>query len=164
MSGLLAGLFEPPTTPSAEVGLDTDDQKELALSTLSSIIGAIDKDITTTHQRVSSIPHIFSHINMTYHIQLLVLNSTELPPLCRTDRAVWLSQEEVESANIGTGVKKVWAEIYGSWGSSEPVKSGSTALKGKRPKKGAAPSVEGKVVKKVMMPSMPRSTVAPLAP
>lgn len=68
----------------------------------------------------------------------------------------------MESANIGTGVKKVWAEIYGSWGSFD---AGAAKEKGKGKGKGvkrksvvkgdAEAEAGGKKVKKIMMPMMP---------
>jgi A/G-specific adenine glycosylase len=126
-------------------------------------------DIIKLHRDIGPIPHIFSHINMTYHIQHLRLESTSPPPIPKIDRAVWLDDEGVDHANVGTGVKKVWAEIFGSWGMFEP---GAPAKKGKVVKrKIASKEVEpvksegkveakngGKVVKKIMMPMMPSRT------
>lgn len=103
---------------------------------------------------------------MTYHIHLLTLTSSGSEPPSikpRTPRpAVWLSGEEVEKANVGTGVKKVWAEIYGSWGSFEESKMGAVVAKKEKITnnksmrlKSPAASKDGKIVKKVMMPAMP---------
>ena len=103
-----------------------------------------------TRRDIGSIPHIFSHINMTYHILHVVLTdpSAPAPP---TD-GWWLDELGVENANVGTGVKKVWAEIYGSWGSFDATtrKAQKSAKKGKEVVRG-----DGKVSKKVMMPAMP---------
>jgi A/G-specific adenine glycosylase len=101
---------------------------------------------------------------MTYHIQLLVLESPHPPPAPKSDRAIWLDNEGVEHANVGTGVKKVWAEIFGSWGNFEPG-SGEKKPKTKAVKK-KAESVKQKVqpgekvVKKIMMPMMPSRTTS----
>ncbi len=43
--------------------------------------------------------------------------------------AVWLNEMEVEAANVGTGVKKVWAEIFGSWGQFDRPKANVLASK-----------------------------------
>lgn len=105
--------------------------------------------MVTARRDVGSIPHIFSHINMTYHVLHLVLKSSSCPPL--PSMGIWLDDAGVESANIGTGVKKVWAEVYGAWGRFEP------ADKPMKPSKKAKKEVvpEGKVVKNIMMPAMP---------
>lgn len=113
--------------------------------------------VVSAHQSHGSIPHIFSHINMTYHVQHLVITSPDPAPTPTDVRAVWLDDTEVEHANVGTGVKKVWAEVFGSWGSfSAGRKPAKPAVKGKR-KSEVVPlkTEEGKIVKKIMMPMMP---------
>ncbi|WVQ77201.1 A/G-specific adenine glycosylase [Cryptococcus sp. DSM 104548] len=187
--GLLAGLFEPPTTPVA-AGLSSDKRLHASLPCLANYIDLSEPDdmielLLESAQDKGHIPHIFSHINMTYHIHLLTLSTpfyrTSPPDILRTAprQAVWLSEEEVEKANVGTGVKKVWAEVYGQWGSFEV--GGATKKKiVKKQKTAAAPKGKGKggvwakvakstwsddeeeengkggkVVKKVMMPVMP---------
>lgn len=59
-------------------------------------------------------------------------------------------------------MKKVWAAIYGSWGSFEESKMGAVVAKKEKitknkPMKPKSPAAnkDGKVVKKVMMPAMP---------
>ncbi|WVR07224.1 A/G-specific adenine glycosylase [Kwoniella sp. DSM 27419] len=168
--GLLAGLYEPPTTP---VPSSSSPQECLDIS-LAAVTDYADLSTIPAgarqHRYVSSIPHIFSHINMTYHIHHIILDdpSSTHPPALLPDtprQAVWLDEAGVEHANIGTGVKKVWAEVYGAWGSFE--------VTSERPTKKAKPSkpvggkkrpaktmpleevVNGKVVKKIMMPLMP---------
>jgi A/G-specific adenine glycosylase len=96
---------------------------------------------------------------MTYHIQHLVIESTDPPPNTTDPRAVWLDDEGVEQANVGTGVKKVWAEGFGAWGKFEAGAKGASIAK-KAKGKVAKPKAEvvkngDKVVKKIMMPSMP---------
>ncbi|KIR55896.1 A/G-specific adenine glycosylase [Cryptococcus gattii Ru294] len=166
--GLLAGLFEPPTTP-VSAGLSPSERLSASLEALSDYIKITEEDaegLQTSNRDVGNIPHIFSHINMTYHIHLLTLTSSGSEPPSikpRTPRpAVWLSGEEVEKANVGTGVKKVWAEIYGSWGSFEESKMGAVVAKKEKITnnksmrlKSSAANKDGKIVKKVMMPAMP---------
>ncbi|ODO08184.1 A/G-specific adenine glycosylase [Cryptococcus amylolentus CBS 6273] len=185
--GLLAGLFEPPTTP-VSAGLSAPERLHASIITLSNYLNVSElpnllDDMKEGAKEKGSVAHIFSHINMTYHIHLLTLpssSSSEPPDILRTAprQAFWLSEEEVESANVGTGVKKVWAEVYGRWGSFEESSSGAAgAGKGKKvvkkQKTTAAPKGKGrwqkvaksalsdeegengKVVKKVMMPMMP---------
>lgn len=166
--GLLAGLFEPPTTP-VSAGLSPSERLSASLEALSDYIKITEEDaegLQTSNRDVGNIPHIFSHINMTYHIHLLTLTSSGSEPPSikpRTPRpAVWLSGEEVEKANVGTGVKKVWAEIYGSWGSFEESKMGAVVAKKEKITnnksmrlKSPAANKDGKIVKKVMMPAMP---------
>ncbi|OXG55145.1 A/G-specific adenine glycosylase [Cryptococcus neoformans] len=166
--GLLAGLFEPPTTP-VSAGLSSTERLSASLEALSNYIKITEGEaegLQTSNRDVGNISHIFSHINMTYHIHLLILASpgNEPPSVkSKTPRpAVWLNEEEVEKANVGTGVKKVWAEIYGSWGSFEESKMGAVlAKKQKRmnnkstKSKPVGANRNEKIVKKVMMPAMP---------
>lgn len=105
---------------------------------------------------------------MTYHIQHLIIIHPDpaLDPIpCKADNARWLSAEEVENANIGTGVKKVWAEIYGKWGSIDSDTKSSATVKGKGKgggvkRKSAVKTEQGKIVKKIMMPMMPGNSSA----
>lgn len=166
--GLLAGLFEPPTTPIPPSSTK-ESRSEAALKSIAQLLDGPISDNIKLHRDVGPIPHIFSHINMTYHIQHLQIESANPPPEPKLDRAVWLNDGGVEHANIGTGVKKVWAEVFGSWGVFEP---GAPVKKGKVVKrKTGADKVEpeksegkvelknvGKVVKKIMMPMMPSRT------
>lgn len=156
--GLLAGLFEPPTIP---VDLAAD-KLAAALEGLDNLLGTPVSELgTLSHSEVAPVPHTFSHIDMTYHVQHLVIDCGEQPPA--PERGVWLTADEVEKANVGTGVKKVWAAAYGAWGKTE--RTGKAATKPKpNPKAKAAPkrkkpevkSESGKVVRKVMMPIMPQ--------
>ena len=149
-SGLLAGLFEPFTVPVSDP-LTPSARLEKATEALSLALAATDADLSQliiSRRDIGSIPHVFSHINMTYHILHLSLSSSSIPS---TKSGIWLDEAAVESANVGTGVKKVWAEVYGSWGSFDPTFKQVKAAK--RAKKEA--SVEGKILKKLMMPVMP---------
>jgi A/G-specific adenine glycosylase len=160
--GLLAGLFQPPTTP---IPADTDPASRLsaAIATVSALIDQPKLETVSSHRHIGSIPHIFSHINMTYHITHLTITTATLP----ATTALWLDGAGVESANVGTGVKKVWSEIYSSWGSFDASRPAPTATAKKArgaaggAKRSAAKptdrSVEvgGKIVKKIMMPAMP---------
>ena len=146
-TGLLAGLFEPPTTP---VPSDADEQSRLSAAA-ATVQSLIDHPLdTSSHRFIRSIPHIFSHINMTYHITHLTLTTPQLP----ATTGIWLDSAGVESANVGTGVKKVWSEIYGSWGSFD-ASAASIPKKRTAATKSAAKPVAEKVVKRVMMPAMP---------
>jgi A/G-specific adenine glycosylase len=156
--GLLAGLFEPPTIPINPAA----DKLAAALEGLDGLLGTPTRELgTLSHTEVAAVPHIFSHIDMTYHVQHLVLECEAQPPT--PERGVWLTADEVERANVGTGVKKVWAAAYGAWGKTE--RTGKAATKAKpKPKAKAAPkrkapefkSENGKFVRKVMMPIMPQ--------
>ena len=149
-SGLLAGLFEPVTVPVSDPSTPSA-RLEKATEALSLALASTDAEfakLVASRRDIGSIPHIFSHINMTYHILHLTLSSSS-PPSPKS--GIWLDEAAVESANVGTGVKKVWAEVYGSWGSFIPcVKQIKVE---KRNKKQAGP--EGKISKKIRMPVMP---------
>ncbi|KAL7421720.1 hypothetical protein Q5752_003491 [Cryptotrichosporon argae] len=160
--GLLAGLFEPPTTPvPAESSVQV--RLQAALASLSTTLGLPIKDLApVSHVEVATVPHIFSHINMTYHVHHLVMSSA-VPPPPALAQAVWLDTASTEHANVGTGVKKVWAEVYGAWGSFEPGRPKAKAGAKKKQKTMAGAKAAAKVavtpgetvVRKVMMPTMP---------
>jgi A/G-specific adenine glycosylase len=97
---------------------------------------------------------------MTYHVLHLVLAKGDT--IKASGQSVWWTAEEVESGNVGTGVKKCWAEVYGEWGSFEaggatkPAAAKKTVKKRTRKVDLKAKSEPGeKLVKKVMMPMMP---------
>ncbi|WVF71648.1 A/G-specific adenine glycosylase [Kwoniella sp. CBS 6097] len=200
--GLLAGLYEPPTTPLPRNTSSSKAKKDNAQGYLETSLSALKAYIDLTPQNIAamsegaryigSIPHIFSHINMKYHITHSVLSTATAnaggPPdiLAHAPRqAVWLDSHEVEHANVGTGVKKVWSEVYGSWGYFEPSSCTENGKAGGGGKKGGARArptdgngktkgkkmtakveplgetegnANGKVVRKIMMPAMPIST------
>ncbi|WRT66194.1 A/G-specific adenine glycosylase [Kwoniella shivajii] len=164
--GLLAGLFEPPTTP-VPTSSKPKDCLQASLKSLTEYIKVTARELAEvkTYNHISSIPHIFSHINMTYHVHHFILSSTISDPpeiLSTSPRvAIWMDDNQVEHANVGTGVKKVWAEVYGSWGSFDEnhesfaeakTKTASKKIKEKKPLEEVK---NGKVVKKIMMPMMP---------
>ncbi|WVN88166.1 A/G-specific adenine glycosylase [Cryptococcus depauperatus CBS 7841] len=164
--GLLAGLYEPPTIPVAS-GSTFSEKLSASIEVIGDCIFLSRDDIEiikASSRRVRSISHIFSHINMTYHIFHIIVNTPTYSPFSIKDNAprpiAWLNAEEVEGANVGTGVKKVWAEIYGSWGSFEVSLTGSAPRKKRKTcsqvtKKVTNGAAEGKVVKKILMPVMP---------
>ena len=161
--GLLAGLFEPPTTP-VDVESTSQTRFDAAVATISRLLDLDQSQLSAmivSKGDHGSIPHIFSHINMTYHIIRIVITSPLLPD---SKHGFWLDMEGVEKANIGTGVKKVWKEVYGSWGSfevgtkSEIKKNGANKKSVKETK--PTISAEGKIVKKIMMPMMPRKVAS----
>lgn len=106
---------------------------------------------------------------MIYHVVHVVLTpppqDTSPPPTLST--GIWLDSASVEASNIGTGVKKVWAATYGSWGSFEVGNPGlkpRPAAKKRKSTSAVPASVSeeagkeqssGKVVRKIMMPMMP---------
>lgn len=158
--GLLAGLFEPPSFPVAPGA----DKLAAALDGLGGLLGAHAAELgTVAHAEVAPVPHIFSHIDMTYHVQHLVIESEAQPPT--PERGMWLAADEVEKANVGTGVKKVWAAAYGAWGKTErtseplPMSKPKPKSRAKAAPKRKTPAVKaepGKAVRKVMMPIMPQ--------
>lgn len=55
------------------------------------------------------IPHIFTHISMLYHVELVTLAGGTSPPALRDPRREhrWLLRDELDAASIGTGFKRV---------------------------------------------------------
>lgn len=154
--GLLAGLFEPLTTPIPAMSTSTT-RSETAERALAVVLGLADlpvkvAEMITARREFGSIPHIFSHINMTYHIiHFSIVSPSTSPPVLAT--GIWLDEASVESANIGTGVKKVWAEVYGAWGEFNLGAKQGRKKATERTKLGKVTA--GRTGKKVMMPAMP---------
>lgn len=103
---------------------------------------------------------------MTYHIIHIHLSCEDLPETVWGGPADWLDPEGVKNANIGTGVKKVWTEVYGTWGMFD--EEGNPLPKAEPLKKKVKKAVDailpdevvgGKKVKKVTMPMMTRKVV-----
>jgi A/G-specific adenine glycosylase len=147
--------IEAESTPAERLDLATG----LIAETLNVEQSTISKSITS-HKFHEPVKHIFSHINMTYHVLHLVLAKGDT--IKASGQSVWWTAEEVESGNVGTGVKKCWAEVYGEWGSFEaggatkPAAAKKTVKKRTRKVDLKAKSEPGeKLVKKVMMPMMP---------
>ena len=134
--------------------------------------------IISSQKEVAAVPHIFSHINMIYHVIHVVLIPPEgvLEPPKPRGTGVWLEPARVESANVGTGVKKVWKAVYGAWGSFDVSKgknvqsrlkqvdtldgkaNGKISKTTKRTSDVIAEPVNGKIHKKIMMPTMPKKS------
>lgn len=149
------------------------DQLAAGLAFVTDVLGDVE-DAFEEHAAVAPVAHIFSHINMTYHVQRLVLRGDRPEP----KRGEWLSLDEVTNANVGTGVKKCWASVYGVWGGCEvgkgkagqprPLKKEPAAKRAKKepgakkPKKEQAKATKseaGRVTRKVRMPAMPKKEV-----
>lgn len=186
--GLLAGLLEPPTTP-VPVNSTGPEHFAAASDHLATLLAR--PVFAVTERQMGSVPHIFSHINMTYHVRHLYLVEPEgAPPALKRGTATmqWLDDEGVLAANVGTGVKKCWAAVYGTWGKfdDEGVKVNVATIVGngkgkatkskaepkpkttvkaapvaKRRKKAEAEPAGGKVkgARKVSMPVMPKREV-----
>lgn len=137
---------------------DGSERSEACAGLLSSLLeGGLE---LVSRREVGQVKHVFSHILMSYEIEHVVVGGqgaprprtaeTGAPPMA------WLSSTEVEQANVGTGVKKIWAAVY-------PSATTATAGKGKKRKAVATESQigsDGKRVLKVMMPGMPVRKVA----
>ena len=145
-SGLLAGLFQPPTTPVA-VDSTPEDRESVAAESIHRYVDT-DQRLVSTKRSVASVPHIFSHINMVYHVVHLVMtpDGHSDPPQTKST-GVWLDAAGVESANVGTGVKKVWSAVYGSWGSFECGKGAPKSKSGGKKRKSEAPTSEGSITR-----------------
>lgn len=151
--GLLAGLFEPLSHP-IPTGSTTESRRTASLEQLQAAIEGIPDEPSV--RQASAVPHIFSHINMVYHpVHLTFTTNAPDPPGLQQDRAVWLDDQGVEHANVGTGVKKVWAAVFGKWGSFEVPAGAIAPIKKSKKAKVAEEKAEGKIVKRIMMPLMP---------
>ncbi|KAF9266069.1 DNA glycosylase [Marasmius fiardii PR-910] len=132
--GLLAGLYEFPTTPNVSPSLSPQHITNIGIDQMAS---AVRDSITQlsdpcpigVSQREKStytvvdvtfagdVQHVFSHIRKTYKVQRIRITGGEAPPkleyACGTreakhSEAVWIPMGRVTEANISTGVAKVW--------------------------------------------------------
>lgn len=117
VTGLLAGLFEPPSVPVANNAKEPA-RVEVLRDHLPTIID-LDEPIRPSAR--GNFVHVFSHIRMTYHVHLVNLSGTSPPRILSAEdemtRIVWVTKSDLHTVNIGTGVKKVWDLLYGknSW-------------------------------------------------
>jgi hypothetical protein len=95
--------------------------------------------------------HVFSHIKMTYVVWEQTIRSSKTPTIVlpegkSREEVVWLDIDQLRSANVGTGVKKVWEllkESRNPWAAEVKEKS-----KGK-PKKKVEEKLGGKMQTKL---------------
>jgi len=141
--GLLAGLHEFPTSPEVPDSITASEERETAMTLLSRLIKSppLDTRSDAVDAARSSVPrlvkieragdvlHVFSHIRKTYRVQWVVLEGggaspPELVALARPKpkavgpprvESMWVLLDEVEKANIGTGVLKVWSQARSLW-------------------------------------------------
>lgn len=117
VTGLLAGLFEPPSVPVANNAKEPA-RVEVLRDHLPTIINS-NEPIKPSAR--GSFIHVFSHIRMKYHVHLVNLSGTSPPRILSAEdeatRIVWVTKSDLHTVNIGTGVKKVWDLLYGknSW-------------------------------------------------
>jgi len=123
---LLSCLFESPPLDTRSKAVDTARPDALRLVKI---------------ERAGDVLHVFSHIRKTYRVQWVVLEGGSSPPelarrssstLAASGRrpnkktkvkdtgspkleSMWVSLDDVEKANIGTGVLKVWAQARSLW-------------------------------------------------
>jgi hypothetical protein len=157
LTGLLAGLFEPPS-----MIVDSELSPQERLESLCVYAGsffdipqeiqsALDAIKTTVdHGYVQEYVHVFSHIRMTYHVHRLRLDTTTLPQLSSFEtETTWMNMDEIAAANVTTGTKNILKALYDP-PQLQDAKKKPVARKAK-PK---AVSVEAgkKVVKVIKMP------------
>lgn len=106
-------------------------------------------------RQVGVVKHVFSHIRMSYIVEHVVIGGGEAPPAIGRygssgGQAAWLSASEVQEANVGASVSKVWAAVYPDG-----------AAPGKKRKAAAAGRAvdAGRKVVRVAMPVMPVRSV-----
>ncbi|KAI0040452.1 DNA glycosylase [Auriscalpium vulgare] len=175
--GLLAGLYEFPTSPDIATSISSAEEKAMPFNLLGRILTSApvdgrpnaqaakpDTNAPADHstgpkivkiQRAGDVLHVFSHIRKTYRVQWVVLEGgTGVPELVPVDSIVpvqangkikinapavkktgkgkkandsvqngiatpvtaqWVRLDDVERANIGTGVMKVWTLARTLW-------------------------------------------------
>ncbi|KAJ9105455.1 hypothetical protein QFC21_001826 [Naganishia friedmannii] len=149
--GLLAGLFEPPSTV-VDSNLTLEERFEAVSAEAAKLFSRpadvetpIDITKSTKLQGfVQDYVHVFSHIRMTYHVHCLRLVSPDLPQLSSsTTEPAWFSMEEIVSENVTTGSKNIFKEVY----DPPMLRDGK-----KKARKVVIPIAGQKVVKVIKMP------------
>lgn len=97
--GLLAGLWEFPSSILPTNDLAPAKRKQLAKDHTSSLVG---KDVKYVAD-LGSVPWLFSHIKLTMHVYLFILD--EGGDVDAKDKR-WT--EDVDSESMGTGMRKCW--------------------------------------------------------
>ncbi|CEJ82446.1 hypothetical protein VHEMI02508 [[Torrubiella] hemipterigena] len=97
--GLLAGLWEFPSSILPTNDLAPAKRKQLAKDHTSSLVG---KDVKYVAD-LGSVPWLFSHIKLTMHVYLFTLD--EGGDVDAKDKR-WT--EDVDSESMGTGMRKCW--------------------------------------------------------
>ncbi|KIL63513.1 hypothetical protein M378DRAFT_25009 [Amanita muscaria Koide BX008] len=144
-SGLLAGLYEFPTTVNVSKSISRAALPKLAAEWVSKVIKPAIEPFECAKQdaddnnlclkdiiAVGDVDHVFSHIKKTYRVQWVILEGDQGPPELATELyvvnqafpdsdsnvtkgAMWCSLNEVSEANIGTGVMKIWNLVKEKW-------------------------------------------------
>lgn len=136
--GLLAGLEEFPsvTLPSA-ISESTSATSPTLLKFLKALLPTSSSQ-TRSHTQHSTVPHIFSHISMSYHCSRLLITAPDPPP--KVPRGTWRTSEGIDASSMGTGGFKCWDVVQGI----EPASKGKGKGKAKPAKrKSAAADMDG---------------------
>ncbi|EIW70821.1 hypothetical protein TREMEDRAFT_61328 [Tremella mesenterica DSM 1558] len=164
-TGLLAGLYEPPSC-SIPPGSSVEDRHSIAVEHLRSIIDLTGTTMTQVPVDISLKDPMMKNENLSMGKTVARVSEghAECPAVKTSDRSVlWLDEKGVEGANVSTGVKKVWAAAFGQWGCFSS--SGPETQSGKRKKVKSKIGTKRdemiskekvKIVRKVMMPLMPK--------
>lgn len=157
ISGLLAGLFEPP---SMVVDSESSSKERLHIlkdytanlfTTSTETESAMDAAGTSkNHGHLQDYVHVFSHIRMTYHIHRIRLNTSTIPQLSTFDtETTWMDLDGIVEANVTTGAKNILKALYDPPQLQDKKKKAIA----RKPRAKAASLVAGqKVVKVVKMP------------
>ncbi|KAG8989199.1 Mitochondrial carrier protein ymc2 [Tulasnella sp. 427] len=102
--GLLAGLWEFPTTDLAEEEPGLPEQLKATRAVVKKAVPNADsKEVLPVV--VGDFLHLFSHIRKTYIVLLVTLSLDSLPPA--KDGAKWVKPDKVSSMNVGKSSEKV---------------------------------------------------------
>lgn len=128
--GLLAGLYEFPTSANVSKSISRSAQNDIPYTLLHRLlisnISQDDGKDSASSLRIRSIEaapdvlHIFSHIRKTYRPQWVVLEGGASLPLLKHENdsethSQWVLLKDVEHSNIGTGMSKVWGVTRSRW-------------------------------------------------
>jgi adenine-specific DNA glycosylase len=155
-SGLLAGLFEPPSI-LVDAGPQTQERRsqlrDYVLSLFPAESSMEDLQDSNNYSYLHDYGHVFSHIKMTYHVHRIHVGSPAPPSLSSAGatETTWLDMDEIAAANITTGTKNILKALY------DPSQLQDTKAKkvapARKPKAKAAQTVPGaKITKVVRMP------------
>lgn len=134
VTGLLAGLWGFPTVPFNE---DVDSREERSRELYESLMdqGLASYELEK-HDSLDVVPHIYTHISMSYYPHLYVLRGGLAPPAIAN--GIWHSESEARDSNMGLGFKKSFL-LSTNAGQSEITTFKATATSRKR--KAASPDI-----------------------
>lgn len=111
--GLLAGLWELPSRVLNVDEAGPKARKKIAHSHVSGLLGLGSGGAIKHVGELGSVPWLFSHLKLTMHVHLFVIQATGDAVIEARGNSVQPSRwtDDVDSESMGTGMRKCWALV-----------------------------------------------------